>query len=213
MLVASKAVRPLAEHHRRTLEVESAIRADVIDERGYRTAYHWQELDGLGFRGTQKRPECFPALVVPQWAPNGECPYSAVRWDNPRVTLGGRVIRYDMPAGTALRLDVPPRCRPGLLDTEQVMWITEGSKKADALASRDAIAVSLPGVWTWKTASVMADLDSIAWRDRRVILVFDDDALTKRQVRNALLRLAAWLLNRRADVRIVDWARLPGVAA
>lgn len=198
----------LAEHHRELLERGSAIAADVIDARGYWTAPTWHELGGLGFRGTQKRAECFPGLVVPQWSTDGENVYSVIRWDTPRMTPSGKSIKYDAPAGVKLRIDVPPTCRPGLADPTRDLWLTEGAKKADALASAGLCAVNIPGVWSWKTPTVMADFDSIVLRERRVILAFDSDILTNAKVMLATIRLARWLANRHADVRVVDWRRV-----
>jgi hypothetical protein len=40
-------------------------------------------------------------------------------------------------------LDVPPACRAGIGDPAVPLWITEGVKKADSLASARAIADSL----------------------------------------------------------------------
>lgn len=200
-------VTSLAAHHRALLERGSLISAGVIVERRAWTAETWQALTGLGFRGTQKRPECFPGLVLPQWAVDGENVYAAVRWDTPRRTPGGKLIRYDVPAGTRLRLDVPPRCRSALADPTLPLWLTEGSKKADALASAGLVSVNVPGVWSWRTPSVQADFDSIVLRDRRVVVCFDSDMLTSPKVRLATVRLGRWLQNRRADVRIVDWRR------
>ena len=49
-----------------------------------------------------------------------------------------------------MRVDCPPRCRPGLADPAVPLWITEGQKKADALASRGLCAIALLGVWNWR---------------------------------------------------------------
>src|SRR5205085_1072874 len=96
----------LLEHHVAVLRIGSSIAPELIRERGYWSATDWQQLSGLGFRGTQKRVECFPALVIPQHDPSGEETYSVVRWDRPRIDAKGKEIKYDQPAGVGLRLDV-----------------------------------------------------------------------------------------------------------
>lgn len=198
--------RTLSAEHRAVLEQRSAISSEVISERRAWTAETWHDLAGLGFRGSQKRAECFPALMLPQWAVDGENVYTVARWDTPRVTpVARKQIRYDTPAGVTLRLDVPPRCRLALANPDLPLWVTEGTRKADVLASAGLIAVSLPGVWTWKTTAIQADFDSIQLRERRVIIAFDSDMLTNAKVRLAAIRLGRWLANRRADVRVVNW--------
>ncbi len=203
----------LLAHHSRLLQEQSAISAALIEERGYYSAPTWLDLPPGQFKSTQKRVECFPALLIPQWPPSGESPYPQARWDNPRVTLAGKEIRYDTPSGAKPRLDVPPRCRAGLSDPELDLWVTEGSKKADSLASAGIIAVSLPGVWSWRTPSVQADFDSIVFHGRRVVVAFDSDMLTKPKVRLAIVRFGLWLKNRQANTCVADWSAVLGVAS
>jgi len=75
------------------------------------------------------------------------------------------------------------------------LWVTEGSKKVDALASKGACAVSLASVWEFKGKNEMggavflADWDHIALKGRTVYLAFDSDVVTKAPVRQALERL------------------------
>ncbi len=206
---ASIRERILSPQHRAVLE--RAIAAEVITERGYWTAIHWLELAGLGFRGTQKRPECFPALVIPQHDPTGEYTYSVLRWDTPRF-LHEREVKYDQPAGVGLRLDVPLRCIAGLRDPDQPLWWTEGSKKADALASRGLVAVSTPGVDGWRSWHAVPDLFGIPFKDRLVYCAYDSDVLTKPAVRQAVVSLARWLGQRGASVQVLDWTRVARTA-
>src|SRR5581483_1155891 len=112
----------LLQHHFEVLHVGSSISIDVIRERGYWSATDWTQLQGLGLTGNQKRPECFPALVIPHHDPSGGYTYSVPRWDRPRIGSKGREIKYDQPVGIGLRLDVPQRCVAGLRDPEQPLW-------------------------------------------------------------------------------------------
>ena len=208
----STVVPALLERHLETLLVGSAISLEVIRERGYRSAITWQDLDGLGFRGTQKRAECFPAMVIPLYDPTGCYTHSVVRWDHPRIDAKGREVRYDQPFGVSLRLDVPLRCLAGLRDAEQPLWWTEGSKKADALASRGLVAISTPGVDGWRSPSAIVDLFGIPLKSRAVYCAYDSDVLTKPTVRRALEALAAWMSQRGASFMVVDWTRLSEAA-
>ena len=205
--------RILSDAHRLVLTQASAIAPEVIAERGYWTAADWRELDGLGFTGTQKRKECFPALVIPQYDPSGAYTHSVLRWDRPRIDAKGRAIKYDQPAGAGLRLDVPPRCTEHLRDPATSLWWTEGSKKADALASHGLVAVSTPGVEGWRSPTAIADLFGIPLKDRVFYCAYDSDVLTKRAVRLAVLALVRWMRQKGARVSVIDWALLPAEAA
>ena len=97
-----------------------------------------------------------------------------------------------------------------LADPNTPLWITEGSKKADALASRGACSISLTGVWGFKGKNelggvvLLADWDHIALKGRAVYLTFDSDVVTKVPVRQALERLAEHILRRGAHALIIN---------
>jgi len=196
----------LATHHAALLQ--TSIAPEIIAERGYWTAVNWQQIDGLLFRGTQKRLECFPALVIPQYARWGDYTYSVLRWDHPRIDGKGRQVKYEQPAGVGLRLDVPRRCGEGLKDAELPLWWTEGAKKADALASKGLIAVSTPSVDSWRSPSAIPDLVGIPLKGRSVYCAYDSDGLTKSEVRKAVVTLARWMGQRGALVSVVHWPRI-----
>ena len=143
------------------------------------------------------------------------------RPDNPRVvedrrrgklpdgTYQQRVIKYEQPQGEGVRVDCPPVCRARLGDPATPLFITEGQKKADALATRGACAVALTGVWNFKGRNAfggvtfLADFDYITLKNRAVFIVFDSDALTKGSVRDALDRLTEHLKRKGATVSAV----------
>lgn len=203
----------LSGAHRAILEGGSGIAPDVIAERGYWTARTWLDLRAggvLDLRGTQIRPECFPAMVIPQFSPLGEPLHALVRWDHPRVTRAGRAIKIDTPAGVGPRIDCPPRCVAGIRDVERPLWLTEGSKKADSLASHGEIAISTPGVTAWQSQTAVLDLVGIPLKKRPVIIAFDSDVMTKSAVRDAMLKLARWLEVRDALPYVIDWTKLNG---
>ena len=132
----------------------------------------------------------------------------------PDGTYRQRVIKYELPKGAGMRVDCPPSCRGMLGDPKVTLWVTEGQKKADALASRGLCAIALLGVWNFKGrngfggTTLLADFDSIAWRGREVRVVFDSDVTSKVPVQQALERLAEHL--RRKGARVAAAYLPPG---
>ena len=109
-----------------------------------------------------------------------------------------------------MRLDCSPLCLPDLGDPTVPLWITEGQKKGDALASagtgghRAAGRVELAGAQPprrpdrcWPTGS--------GWRSTggRSSSAFDSDVTSKPEVQAALRRLRAFLQNKGAHVDVV----------
>ncbi len=96
--------------------------------------------------------------------------------------------------------DCPPTCRSTLADPAVPLFITEGQKKADALASRGVVRGGLAGRVEFQGAqhdfggtTLLADFDYIALNNRAVYLVFDSDVMTKSGVRAALERVTEHL--------------------
>ena len=120
----------------------------MIAARGYRTILNANELRELGFARDQCRS---PGLLLPVHTPDGQQPLCVYRPDLPRVlddrrkgrlpdgTYPQRVIKYEFPKGQGMRIDCPPLCRSKLGDPQTPLWITEGQKKADALASHGPV--------------------------------------------------------------------------
>ena len=200
----------------------SGIADEVIAARGYFTATDPAGLRALGFAPKQCR---VPALVLPLHTTDGGNGLYISRPDNPRVvedrrkknpdgTYSQKVIRYEQPEGEAVRVDCPPACRPQLADPSIPLFITEGQKKADALASRGACAIALTGVWNWRSRNDFGgttftnDLDYVAFDGRQVYLVFDSDVMTKTSVRQALERFTEHLQRKKAHVSPIYLPRL-----
>ena len=201
---------PLAPHHYAMLAQDSGIADDVISERGYRSitgAEGYGELKALGFAKVQSQT---PGLLVPLWTTDGRQIPMVYRPDAPRLSRDGKPIKYEIPKGVGVRLDCPPRCRPQLADPSVPLWMTEGQKKADSLASHGAVAISILGVWsfigknTFGGNTLLTDFDHVAWNGREVRLCFDSDVVDKPSVRKALDRLSAHLTN--------NWLRVLGTA-
>lgn len=209
----------LSPAHLRMLREESAITDEVILARGYRTVTDQTELRDLGFAPAQR---CTPALVLPVWTTDGgrgapmirpDAPRSFDKKDKPKLpdgTYPQEVLKYEQPKGAALRLDCPPACRPKLADPTVPLYITEGIKKGDALASRDFCTIALTGgVWGFRGRNplggltALADWETVALKGRDVRIVFDSDVTRKPEVQNALKRITAFLQNRGGRVTVI----------
>lgn len=206
----------LSAEHLRMLRDESGISEEVIRARGYRTVTDPRELAALNFAPSQRLT---PGLLLPGHAPDGSNGFCMFRPDYPRQArsrgggLSGKVVKYEFPKGMSMRLDCPPVCREKLADPSIPLWITEGQKKADALASHGLTAAAMLSVWTFKGRNeyggvvFLADFDYIALNGRNVRIVFDSDVMFKPSVRQALDRITAHLQRKGAHVTAVY---LPG---
>src|SRR6266850_1303505 len=158
----------LAPHHREQLTQGSGIAPEVIADRGYRSIRSpggYSELKPHGFTRAQAN---LPGLLLPLWTTDRKNGLMVYRPDVPRQDRNGKLIKYELPKDVGVRLDCPPRCQPELADPSIPLWITEGQKKADALASHDVCAIALLGVWNFKGknpfggTTLLADFDFIA---------------------------------------------------
>lgn len=205
----------LAPQHLDMLRDGSKIADDVIRERGYYTETDAKALEALGFAHYQCRA---PALVLPLHTTDGQNGIYVLRPDNPRKRSDKKtgkqtIIKYEQPGGDGVRLDCPPRCQPMLSDPSIPLWITEGQKKADALASQGACAIALLGVWCWigtnsKGGKVpLEDWRYVALNGRDVRIAFDSDVMVNPKVQKALASLTDHLQRKGAHVTAVY---LPG---
>jgi hypothetical protein len=197
-------IPPLSMEHLRMLSRDSGISGLIISGRGYWTATRRSQLDAL--KGYQRR---VPALVIPTHSPDGITTSLQIRPDRPRVR-NGKAIKYETPADTLCILDVHPSMLGQVRDPSTHLWVTEGVKKGDALASRGCCTVAIMGVWNWQRGGEMLRCwDHVALEDRTVFLAFDSDVMVKPEVQLALERLAEALEDRGAAVNVVY---LPEVA-
>jgi hypothetical protein len=196
----------LVENHLQHLREGSGISAEVIIERGYRSIQNKGDLETYGFLSAQRRA---PGILIPLWGVDGNQVGCQYRPDNPRSDSRSRPVKYESPTGSSNHLDCPPRCRQMLGDPKTPLWITEGSKKADALAAHGACVISLTGVWGFKgknefgAITVLSDWDRIAIKDRLVYLAFDSDIVSKEMVRKALEHLGEHLSRKGANILVV----------
>src|SRR5262249_5016323 len=93
------------------------------------------------------------------------------------------------------------------------IWITEGVRKGDALASQGLCTIALiGGVWGFRGTNehggkvILPDWESVALNDRLVYVAFDSDLATKPNVQAALQALWAFLRSNRARPARVQWS-------
>ena len=196
---------PLADHHRDMLHA-SAIKDEVIEARGYRSV-DADELEELGFSKWQ----CRMGLLIPHHGVGGEIRDPELRPDEPRIgKTSGKAIKYESPYGSANFLDVNPLMAGEISKPRTVIFITEGAKKVDSLASHDITAIGLKGVWGWRGknkdggSTTLPDWEELAIKGNRFVIAFDNDIFSNPMVNEAVRRLKQWLLYRKADsVRVL----------
>ena len=123
----------------------SGISVEVIRQRGYKSILGQRELSDLGFGKAQLRT---PGILVPLRSVDGSGVVGyQLRPDNPRTNNSGKPIKYETPQGSSNRVDCPPACQKMLVDPNIPLWITEGVKKGDCLASLGQCVIDLTGIW------------------------------------------------------------------
>jgi predicted transcriptional regulator len=182
------------------LEVESGISPEIIGGRGYRTVSRADVPDD--FASYQRRN----GLLIPLYSPDGTTTASQLRADRPRRDKRGKPIKYETPTGGRIIADTHPRMLGAVADPSVPLWITEGTKKGDALASRGRCAVALIGVWMFRpkgSDNMLPCFDYVALTGRRVFVVYDSDIMHKPEVAMALERLVGDLAARGARSLVV----------
>jgi hypothetical protein len=189
----------------------SAISPEVASAREYVSVTEKSRLEHAGFSPVQRR---VPGLLIPVRGVTGEVVGYEYRPDTPRVTDAGKALKYEKPAGSSNRLDVPPSVLPVIRDPHERLWFTEGARKVDAAATVGIACVGLAGVYSWRGTDpdtggkvALADFDSIAFNGREVVIAFDSDVMTKPEVRKALRSFRGYLESRGARVLV---CMLPG---
>ena len=201
---SSRDTLELSTEDRRILEVESSIRPEYIVGRGYYTASRLVDVPDV-FKGRQRRL----GLVIPTYSPSGA---TGFRLRPKRRISPGR--KYEQPYGVPSILDVHPFNLERLRNPRVELWVTEGEKTADSLASRGECVISIPGVHNFalkdsKGVEGLPCWEHVPLNDRVVTVVYDSDARTNAGVQLALKRLVRLLEKRSADVYVVY---LPGVS-
>lgn len=209
---------------------KSWITPELADQAGLRRISGHEARDLVGQKGNI---DC-DGIMFPYCWPDESRPRTyRIRRDNPefRQDKNGNLKvdkKYLAPPGDGNRLYIPPGVtRAQLEDANATVLITEGEKKGLALQRLAMhgvdvprfIVVAIPGVWNWsgttakktsptgKRVSVkglIADLERIAWRGRKTIILFDANVHTNPKVQHARARFASELKARHANVQFVD---------
>lgn len=194
----------LLPHHRELIDA-SAISEDVARDRGYRSVTEARQLAELGFPQSQRRA---PGLVIPLRNVYGELQSYQLRPDAPRM-LDGRILKYETPRGSSNMLDCPRSTLRHVGDPKVRLWITEGARKADALASVGLRGVSILGVSSWRGRNsdngltALPDWHGVALSGRELIICFDSDAFSNPNVHRAVETFGRWLESRGASLAFV----------
>jgi len=148
--------------------------------------------------------------------------------------------KYISAAGAGNRVYFPPgQIGPWLDQIKMPILIVQGEKKTlamwavawnglgDAAEMPHTLPIGLPGVWSWRgrigkspapkggtqtVKGVIPDLRRMIWRGRGVILLFDSNARTNRDVQEACRQLAGWLEGQGALVSIAELPPEPGIS-
>jgi hypothetical protein len=205
--IFSSDVPALLKEHFEHLKA-SAISVEVMRERGYRSILGGRDkrLETLGFSSNQQRG----GILIPIWGVDGTIVNHVLRPDKPRKNGADKPIKYEQPKGTKVKFDVPPRCFKNLKDPKTPLWIVEGIKKADALATAGApCVIGLTGVWGFRGTNdlggktAIADWDFVALNGRIVYIIFDSDMWRNENVKDACGRLKRILELKGAEVHII----------
>src|SRR5918995_554028 len=197
----------LSDLHHRQLKA-SDISDDVIVARGYRTIRRRSEVPDA-FADWQRRL----GLLVPTHSPDGKTKGHQLKPNKPIRRKDRSAPKYETPADSTITLDANPLMLEAVRHGDGDLWITEGCKKVDSLASRGEPAVGFIGVWNMAVPKTKGTVPLPCWqhvrlRGRRVIIVFDADARTNPSVQEALGRAVTMLEGRGAIVLV---ASLPAV--
>lgn len=126
----------------------------------------------------------------------------------PKNDRNGRPVKYISPKGAGNRAYFPRGTLAVLNDSTRELLVVEGEKKSLCATQEGFPAVGLIGVYGWKDGKkadrLIAELDAIEWRGRKVFIGYDSDLMDKPEVKAARARLAQQLTARGADVRCID---------
>ncbi len=153
--------------------------------------------------------------MIPVWSPAArsleEVSLYQIRPDRPGKDKTGRPNKYLTPPGSRMALDVPPAkvCREKIGDPASPLFITEGIKKGDALATRGLCSLAMLSVWGWRGTNsyggktALPDWEHVAVNGRETFIVYDSDVMTNSYVFEALRQFKDFLENRGATVKLI----------
>jgi hypothetical protein len=147
------------------------------------------------------------AIAFPLYWPGDVTPYAfRVRADTPRYDKRrDGTVKYDQPMGIGVLVYYPPRTRASAdaLQGDGPLYFTEGEKKALVLDQLGYAVVGLTGVENWSAKQRDAEgrrvlheriTTYVRVAGRPVVIVFDQDSYTKKEVMRAARAFAGALL-------------------
>lgn len=148
-----------------------------------------------------------PCLVIPYLDRHGKLTgYHRLKPTRPRTERRKdgttRLIKYENPIDSPLRLYIPPGTRDAVNDPTADLLLTEGEKKALSADAHGFPCVGISGVDAWraKGGGLIPDLDELSWAGRRVFICFDcPDVFTNPNVMRAERQLAEALNRKEAN--------------
>lgn len=200
----------LSAPHYHELSVDSAIAPEQIAEYGFATVGK-REAEAYGFKGVQRKA----GLLVPFQDVHGTEHYQ-LKPDEPRSNRQGKPIKYETPRGSTPVIAMSARSRKHIGNPAKTLWITEGIKKmASAESHGIECIIGLQGVYNWRGRNqhdgltALPDWEYIALNERLVVLAFDSDVATNKNVQRALTRLKSFLENKGAMTKVLVMPDLP----
>lgn len=200
----------LSEKHREMLLIESSISLEVVSARPYRTI-DITTVQKLGFPTIPEQAGTEFLQIALYSVAGGPSTRCEIRPDVPRTlkdTNGRpRTVKYEGEPRKPPILGVHPNTLSLLPDVRVPLFLTEGTRKADAGVSRGLCVISLAGVWAWLHNKIaLPDWRLIPLKGRTVYIAFDSDVTVKKSVARALRELGGFLELRGATVKVIDWA-------
>lgn len=210
--------------------LSSYITPEWIERAGIYRVDHETGADKVGRK--PKAGQFYQGVVIPYFWPGETRPREfRLRRDVPDYEQepdGSRKEKnkYLTPPGRGNMAYFPPGADPAWLEDHMIETIiVEGEKKALALSryfaerGEKVLVIALPGVWNFRgkvgiergpqgervtVKGVIADIERVVWRGRRVRILFDANAVTNQSVNAARRVLAIELIKRGAFVRLLD---------
>ena len=210
---------------------QSWITREIADAAGIFRVAHIEAKDILVRRNGSGNLE---GLAFPYyWPGESHVLMHRIRLDEPIANGDGKRLKYLCAAGQRQHLYIPPGCPQKMLsDTSLPVIITEGEKKGLALLHYSGekgmtiLPIALGGVWNFRGTtgtetddkgsryqikSPLPELDRIAWKGRKVTILYDSNASTNEEVARARRTLAAELMHRGARVLIANLPKEAGI--
>ena len=187
----------------------SALSHTTIAEAGFYTETDPAEVSRI-LRWDRPAVELGSCLVLPFFHADGSRNgFARIKPSKPRTDKDDKKIKYEQPAGVSPRVLFTPSAAAAARDTSVNLFLTEGEKKAWTIYQAGFACLGLCGIWAWQKAKsdpreLVDDLAGVAWRARRVGIIFDTDDRRNPNVNHARAELARMLTDLGADVVLID---------